>query len=93
MCTALFCTGRYPEATEAIERAIQNNPRFVPGYALRAACLVRLNKGEEARVERKRVLAMEPDFHCRVSLIQVAASIPQVSGPILAALKEAGLPE
>jgi adenylate cyclase len=93
MCTAYFCTERYAEATEAIERAIQYNPRFVPGYALRAACFVRLNKGEEARVEAKRVLAMEPDFHCRVSLIQVAASIPQVSGPILAALKEAGLPE
>jgi adenylate cyclase len=93
MCTAFFCTGRYPEATEAIERAIQYNPRFVPGYALRAACFVRLNKLDEARVEAKRVLAMEPHFHSRVSLIQVAASIPKVSGPVLAALKEAGLPE
>jgi adenylate cyclase len=90
MCTAYFCTERYAEATEAIERAIQYNPRFVPGYALRAACFVRLNKGKEARVEAKRVLAMEPHFHCKVSLIQVAASIPKVSGPILA---EAGLPE
>jgi adenylate cyclase len=93
MCTAFFCTGHYPEAAEAIERAIQYNPRFVPGYALRAACFVRINKGEQARVEAKRVLAMEPHFHCRVSLLQVAASIPKVSGPILAALKEAGLPE
>ena len=93
MCTAYFCTERYAEATDAIERAIQYNPRFVPGYALRAACFVRLNKGEEARVEAKRVLAMEPHFHCKVSLIQVAASIPKVSGPILAALKQAGLPE
>jgi adenylate cyclase len=93
MCTAFFCTGRYVEASEAIERAIQSNPRFVPGYALRAACFVRLHKLEEARVEAKRVLAMEPHFHSRVSLIQVAASTPEVSGLILAALKEAGLPE
>jgi hypothetical protein len=90
MCTAFFCLGRYAEATEAIERAIQYNLRFVPGYALRAACFVCLNKREEARVDAKRVLAMEPHFHCRVSLIQVAASAPEVSGPIL---KEAGLPE
>jgi adenylate cyclase len=93
MCTAFFCTGRFAEATEAIERAIQYNPRFVPGYALRAACFVRLNKREEARVEANSVLAMEPHFHCKVSLIQVAAGTPKVSGPILAALKEAGLPE
>jgi tetratricopeptide (TPR) repeat protein len=93
LCTALFCTGRYQEATEAIERAIQYNPRFVPGYALRAACFVRLNKREEAGVEANRVLAMEPHFHCKVSLLQVAASTPKVAGPILTALKEAGLPE
>jgi hypothetical protein len=36
---------------------------------------------------------MERHFRSRVLLIQVAASIPKVSGPILAALKEAGLPE
>jgi adenylate cyclase len=93
MCTAFFCTGRFAEATEAIERAIHYNPRFVPGYALRAACFVRLNKREEAGVEANRVLAMEPHFHCKVSLLQVAASTPKVSGPILTALKEAGLPE
>jgi hypothetical protein len=43
--------------------------------------------------EASRVLAMEPHFHCRVSLIQVAGGTPEVSGPILAALKEPGLPE
>jgi hypothetical protein len=37
-CTAFFCLGRYAEATSAsTERSIQYNPRFVPGYALRAA--------------------------------------------------------
>jgi adenylate cyclase len=93
ICTALFCTRRYVEAAEAAQRAIQCNARFVPGHALLAACLIRLNKFEEARAEASRVLAMEPHFRCRVSLIQVAASIPEVSDSILEALKEAGLPE
>jgi tetratricopeptide (TPR) repeat protein len=93
MATALFCTGRYVGAAEAAQRAIQYNARFVPARALLAACLIRLNRSEEARAEATRVLAMEPHFHSRVSVIQVAASIPGVSDPILEALKEAGLPE
>jgi hypothetical protein len=36
---------------------------------------------------------MEPHFRCMVSLVQVAASTREVSGPILAALKAADLPE
>ncbi len=93
MCTALFCTGKYEEALEAAQRAIQYNSRFVPGHALLAACFVRLEKPEDARIEANRVLTMEPHFHSRVSVIQVAASVPEVSGPLLAALIEAGLPE
>jgi hypothetical protein len=62
-------------------------------FRLMTACFVHLNQIEKARVEAKRVLSMEPHFHCRVSLIQVAASAPEVSNSILAALKEAGLPE
>ena len=93
MCTAFFCTGNYVEAVEAAQRALQYNSRFVPARALLAACFVRLNKLEEARVEVNRVLTMEPLFRSSVSLIQVAASTPEVSRPILAALKEAGFPE
>ncbi len=93
MCTAFFCTGNYVEAVEAAQRALQCNSRFVPGRALLAACFVRLSKFEEARVEAKRVLAIEPLFRSSVSVIQVAASTPEVSRPILAALKEAGFPE
>jgi adenylate cyclase len=93
MCTAFFCTGKYVEAVEAGQRALQYNSRFVPARALLAACFVRLNKLEDTRFEVNRVLAMEPLFRSSVSLIQVAASTPEVSHPILAALNDAGFPE
>jgi hypothetical protein len=56
-------------------------------------CLVRLGDLEEARAEANRVLSAEPHFHLRVSLAPVATATPEVSAPIVAALKEAGLPE
>ncbi len=93
MCIAFFCTGQYVEAAEAARRATEYNPRFVPAYAMLAACLVRLGNLEEARTETKRVLAMEPHFRIRVSFAPVASGVPAVSAPILAALSEAGLPE
>ena len=93
MCTAFFCTERFAEAVEAAQRAIQHNPRFVPGYAMLAASLVRLGNLEGARIEAARVLAMEPHFHFKVSMAHVATGAPRVSAPIAAALKEAGLPE
>jgi adenylate cyclase len=93
ICVAFFCSGRYVEAAEAARRAIQYNARFVPAWAMLAACLVRLGNLEEARLEANRVLSAEPHFHLRVSLAPVATGAPEVSAPIIAALKEVSLPE
>ncbi len=93
MSTALFCTGKYNEAAEAAQRAIQSNPRFVPAHAILAACFVGQGKAKEALLQAKSVLSMEPHFHSRVSVIQVASSTPEVAAPLLAALRAAGLPE
>ena len=57
---AQFHATRYEEARDAARRAIQANPNFSVPHILLAVALVRLGCLEEAKVEARTVLALDP---------------------------------
>ena len=85
---------RFDHAAANLARAVQANPRFSVLYVVHAAALALAGRVEEAKSVAKRALELEPNF--RVGPWEhVAAKVmlPELWGPLLAGLRQAGLPE
>jgi adenylate cyclase len=89
---AHFHAGRYQEACEAAQHAVESNPRFSILNAYLAAALIRMGRCEEAKVAAQRVLALQPTFTVRGLGVTVGHA-PEMFSPFADALREAGLPE
>jgi adenylate cyclase len=88
---ANFTAGRFEAAADAARRAIQVNPGFSLRHVMLAAALVRLGRGAEAKAAAERALALDPGLS--VALIARMIGRPQVSAALIAACREAGLPD
>ena len=89
---ACFHQQKYQASHDAARRSVQSNPRFSVCHAFLTAALVRLGRDEEARVEAKRVLALDPTFTVRRFGATVDIT-PGVFAPLADAWHAAGLPE
>jgi adenylate cyclase len=85
---------RFAEAASSMAKAVQLNPRFSWFYAAHAAALALAGRAEEANTVAKRVLELEPNFHVGpFETLAGAIMLPELSRPLLAGLRLAGLPE
>jgi TolB-like protein len=89
---ALFLLGRHEEAVAACRRAIQVNPGFSLLHGWLAAPLTKLGRIEEAKAAGSRLLALNPGFSSRRWCAAVGVA-PHITGTVIDALRQAGLPE
>ena len=92
LAIAHFYSGLYAEAADAARSAIESTPRFSFPHAYLAAALVRLGRGEEAKVAAQRVLALQPTFTIR-GVSAIVGHEPAVFSAFAEAWRAAGLPE
>ncbi len=89
---AYFHKGRYAEAAEGTRRVIRENPRYDIGYAMLAASCAKLRQTDEAREAIRRLREANPLFTLG-GLATFSMGTDAQMGVLLAALREAGLPE
>jgi TolB-like protein/Tfp pilus assembly protein PilF len=87
IAVAEFHAVRYGDAREAARRAVESNPDFSVPHVLLAVALVRLGCIEEARVEARRVLALDPTFTTRRWSVTVGV-VDSVFDPFAEAWRE-----
>lgn len=87
-----FHRGRYAEAANAAQKAIQSNPGHSISYMLLAASLAKLRRREDSRAAAARVLELQPAFRYSRQLSGVDCA-PALAASLGEALLAAGLPE
>ena len=85
-----FLNGRYGEAIDAAQRALQSSPGVGHGHALLVASHYRAGLLDEARAALRRLREVQPGYS--VGSIRSVSSTDRVE-VIADALREAGLPE
>lgn len=60
--SALFESGRYPEAEQALRQSVAIEPDYAPSRAGLGSTLAAQNRFAEARIEYDRALTLEPDY-------------------------------
>jgi tetratricopeptide (TPR) repeat protein len=86
---AYYVQGHYEKAVEML----REGPKSVDAPLLRASCQFRLGRVEEARVEVKRALAIDPQFSQKKLREKYFYSDPTILERQVADLGAAGLPE
>ena len=89
---ANFLLGRHEEAVVAARRAVQLNPGFSLLHGWLAAPLAKLGRIEEAKAASARLLVLHPGFSCSRWCAAVGIA-PQITGTVIDAMRQAGLPE
>ena len=89
---ANFLLGRHEEAVVAARRAVQLNPGFSFLRGWLAAPVAKLGRIEEAKAASARLLVLHPGFSCSRWCAAVGIA-PQITGIIIEAMRQAGLPE
>ncbi len=85
---------RFDEAAAHMARAVQANPRFSWLYAVHAAALALAGRIEESKAVAQRVLELEPNFRFGpFEHIVSGVMLPELWRPLLAGMRQAGLPE
>jgi len=87
-----FVRGRFEEAAVSVRRSILSKPGFSISYMMLAAALAKLGRIDEAKAAAERVIALQANFSSSGQCAAVGA-VPLVSGPLIEALRLAGLPE
>ena len=87
-----FLLGRHEEAVVACRRAIQLNPGFSLLHGWLAAPLAKLGRIEEAKAAGARLLALHPGFSS-ARWCEAVGVAPHITGFVIDALRQAGLPE
>ncbi len=85
---------RFDEAAMNFAKAAQANARFSALYVFHAAALALAGRMEESKSLARRVLELEPNFRVGpYERIAPAMMLPELWRPILAGMRQAGLPE
>jgi TolB-like protein/Tfp pilus assembly protein PilF len=92
LSVAYFHAGRYEDACEAAQRAIESNPGFSVPHTLLAAAFVRLGRRAEANAAAHRALALNPTFTVSGYCVTVG-HVPGVFESYATAWREAGIPD
>jgi TolB-like protein/Tfp pilus assembly protein PilF len=87
-----FQRGRYAEAVNAANKAVQSNPSHSISYMLLAAPLAKLGRLKEAKAAAARVLELQPAFRYSRQFSGVDCA-PALASSLSEALRPTGLPE
>jgi adenylate cyclase len=89
---ALFCLGRYEDGCAVAINAIQivKDAHTLGAYIVNA---VRAGRSGEARQAAAQLLELHPGFRATHSAEAFPVRIPEIRDRIIAALREAGVPE
>ena len=92
---AHWAMGRYEEALEWADRALQAQPRYMIAMRIKLVCLAHVGRIEDARDWLKRALAIQPGLTVAVWKASFAATAfsPELRARYVDSLREAGLPE
>jgi adenylate cyclase len=92
---AHLAAGRYDEAIEWADRALQTQPRFVLAMRYKLVCLAHLGRAAEARDWLKRVLALQPGLTVAAWKGSWATAVfsPEILALYEDGLRKAGVPE
>jgi TolB-like protein/class 3 adenylate cyclase/Tfp pilus assembly protein PilF len=91
LVVAYLCTGRPAEAHDAARSSVQLNPRFSVCHVFLVAALMAIGRIEEAKVEVRRVLELEPTFTSR-GFRKIIEFEPSAVEVLTKAWGDAGLP-
>ena len=86
-----FLRGRYEEAANAAQRAVQSNPDMSVSHSLLAAALAKLGRVEAAKASAMQVLNLQPSFSSRQFCAAVGMA-PALAEPLADAWRQVGLP-
>lgn len=89
---AYFLTGEYPQAVEALQRALALDETFWPANAYLTACYVRLGNKEESEASAKELLRIKPNISSERWEKRLPYKDIAVTHSLLGALREAGIP-
>jgi len=85
---------RFDDAAANLAKAVQANPRFSVLYVVHAAALALAGRIEDSKSVAKRALELEPNFHVGPwEHLAPKFMLPELWRPLLAGLRQAGLPE
>ena len=92
---AHLAAGRYEEAIEWADRALQTQPRFVLATRYKLVCLAHLGRTAEASDWLQRVLALHPGLTVAAWKASWATAVlsPQILALYVDGLRKAGLPD
>jgi tetratricopeptide (TPR) repeat protein len=93
MGLAHFVAGRYAEGVTWAERAIRENPTYLPGYRTATVCLALSGRLDEARRTAARLQALDPSSRIANIAERVPLRRPEDFARYAEALRAAGLPE
>jgi TolB-like protein/class 3 adenylate cyclase len=91
LVVSYLCTGQAVEAHEAARSSVQLNPQFSVCHVFLTAALAGRGLLDEAKVEVRRVLELEPTFTIK-RFLKVIAFEPAVVSVLTSAWEAAGLP-
>jgi TolB-like protein/class 3 adenylate cyclase/Tfp pilus assembly protein PilF len=91
LVVAYLCTGRSAEAHDAARASVQLNPRFSVCHVFLVAALMARGHTEDAKVEVRRVLELEPTFTSK-GFRRIIEFDPAVVAVLTRAWEAAGLP-
>ena len=92
ICMGHFLRGRYEDAATAVRRAIRSKPGFSISHMFLAAALAKLGRMDEAKTAAERVLQLQPNFSSSGQCAGIGCA-PALAGPLIEAMRAAGLPE
>jgi TolB-like protein len=93
MAFAHFIAGRYDEAWQLAETASREQPYYLTGLRIAAACNALAGRQEESRRYIARLLQLDPDLRLANLKDRVGQIRPDYSAKYVDALRQAGLPE
>jgi TolB-like protein/DNA-binding winged helix-turn-helix (wHTH) protein/Tfp pilus assembly protein PilF len=88
-----FTTGRYVDAAQEFQAALERNPAHTRARLWLAAALVKLGRREEADWEVQELLTLNPEFALSRLLLAFPLKDPQQRDALLGTLTQLGLPE
>ena len=93
LAEAYRLTGRLSESIDAFRQAVALRPRSTSTRTGFIAALIADGRSDEARAEAEALLGFKPNFNLEAFAKTVLYADSSVRGQLLAALREAGLPE
>jgi adenylate cyclase len=88
---AQYLVRRYDEAEKTLNRALKNNPDFIPARAILAATYIETDRPEEARREAAEMLKRSPETTLEIWRQRLPYKDPALMDRCIDALREAGL--